>query len=119
MKSNNPVFSRAEGFNGQASSNAYGNTTYPGAGSSYPGYGQPGYSDPSTWGTGTPETHAVLGDRMTIDSTVQKTAIALGVVIVAALATWMWIGDIVSGETLSDQQNAGQLMTAVTLGSGA
>ena len=118
MKSNNPVFSRAEGFNGQASSNAYGNTTYPGAGSSYPGYGQPGSADPSTWATGTPETHAVLGERMTIDTVVQKTAIALGVVIVAALATWIWIGDIVSGETLSDQQNAGQLMTAVTLGSG-
>jgi len=123
MKSNNPVFNRAEGFNGQASTNAYGNTTYPGAGTTYPGYGQQPagqpYGDPSTWATGTPETHAAVGERMTIDSAVQKTAISLGVVIVAAFATWLWIGDIVSGETLSDQQNASQLMTAVTLGSGA
>jgi len=119
MRSNNPVFSRAEGFNGQASSNAYGNQTYPGAGTTYPGYGQPAQADPASWGVGTPETQAAVGERMTIDSAVQKTAISLGVVIVAALATWLWIGDIVSGETLADQQNASQLMTAVTLGGGA
>jgi len=114
MKSNNPVFNRAEGFNGQTSTNAYGNTTYPGAGTTYPGYGQ--QTDPSTWGIGTPETHAVVGDRMTIDSAVQKTAIALGTVIVAALATWILTPTIDS--TVSDAELS-KLVTAMVLGSGA
>ena len=116
MKSNNPVFNRAEGFNGQTSTNAYGNTTYPGAGTTYPGYGQQTYGDPSTWGTGSPDTHAVVGDRMTIDSAVQKTAISLGIVIVTALATWILTPAI--DETMTDAQ-LGQLVTAMMLGSGA
>jgi len=116
MKSNNPVFNRAEGFNGQANTNAYGNTTYPGAGTTYPGYGQQTYGDPSTWGTGSPDTHAVVGDRMTIDSAVQKTAISLGIVIVTALATWILTPAI--DETMTDAQ-LGQLVTAMMLGSGA
>ena len=49
MQSRNPVFARAEGFNGRG--NAYGNTTYPGNGPQ-----DAGYSDPSQWGTGTPGT---------------------------------------------------------------
>ena len=44
MQSNNPVFRRAEGFNGR---DAQGNTTYPGNGQTYTGYG-----DPSSWSTG-------------------------------------------------------------------
>ena len=44
MESNNPVFRRAEGFSGR---NAEGNTTYPGNGQTYTGYG-----DPSSWSTG-------------------------------------------------------------------
>jgi uncharacterized YccA/Bax inhibitor family protein len=121
MRSNNPVFNRAEGFNGRAQTNAYGNQTYPGNGASYSGYGQQTYADPSTWGIGTPgtpDTHVEAGSgRMTIDSAVQKTAIALGVVIVTALATWIMIGDITSGG-LAAQDNLSQLYTAVMLGSG-
>lgn len=89
MQSNNPVFRRSEEFNRPAA-NAYGNQTYAGNGNAYPGYGQQGYSDPSTWATGTPGTPTtVTTGPMTIDSVVQKTAFALGTVIVFALATWI------------------------------
>ena len=78
MRSNNPVFARSEEFNGTA--NAYGNQTYPGNGQSVPGYGAPQqpYTDPATWGTGSPSA-PVATERMTIDSVVQKTAITLAV----------------------------------------
>ena len=72
-------------------------------------------SRPSTWGTGqggtdpygqqpgygqggpgqVPGTHAPSDSGpMTIDSVVQKTAISLGVVILAALATWILTGSL-------------------------
>jgi len=90
MQSNNPVFSRSEGFNGR-STNAYGNQTYPGGGQAYPGYGSS--NDPSTWGTGTPgaptRTGGVGTGRMTIDSVVQKTGITLGVAVLVAELTWV------------------------------
>jgi uncharacterized YccA/Bax inhibitor family protein len=92
MESRNPVFARAEGFNGRG--NAYGNQTYPGNGQQYGGYG-----DPSQWGTGTPGGTG-YGDvqvdqgRMTLDSVVQKTGVTLGTVILAAVATWFLTGDM-------------------------
>jgi uncharacterized YccA/Bax inhibitor family protein len=94
MQSRNPVFARAEGFNG----NAYGNPTYPGNGAAHSGYG-----DPSTWGVGTPGapsapsapiTHTSSGP-MTIDSVVQKTGITLGVTVLAAAITWVGTRDII------------------------
>jgi uncharacterized YccA/Bax inhibitor family protein len=113
MRSNNPVFNRSPEFNGQAT-NAYGNQTYPGAGAAYPGYGQPGYTDPATWGTGTggPTTPVATGP-MTIDSVVQKTGMALGVVVVTAALTWIFVGDI-SG---SNTDNMGKLYLALMVGS--
>ena len=114
MRSNNPVFNRSPEFNGQTS-NAYGNTTYPGNGAAYPGYGQQGHSDPSTWGTGTPGTPTQVDrGRMTIDSVVQKTGLALGVVIVFAVATWILSPEI---DTSSTQQDLGPLIAAMTIGS--
>ena len=102
MQSNNPIFSRSPEFNGQGSTgsgqNAYGNQTYAGSGQPHPGYGTPqnpyAQGDPSTWGTGTPTTGERSTAPMTIDSVVQKTAIALFVVIATAAATWFYIGDI-------------------------
>lgn len=91
MQSRNPVFARAEGFNGR--SNSYGNPTYGGNGQSYAGYG-----DPSTWSVGTPgtpgaptaPTHAPASTGpMTIDSVVQKTGITIGITILAAAVTWI------------------------------
>lgn len=88
MQSSNPVFGRSDGFNGRAPRQAqYGYPTYPGAGPST-GYGQPGYTDPSTWQTGTPGGPAVDTGRMTIDSVVLRTATTLGLVVLVAALTW-------------------------------
>ncbi|MET0839206.1 MAG: Bax inhibitor-1/YccA family protein [Marmoricola sp.] len=90
MESRNPVFSRVDGFNGRGT--ASGNATYPGYGQQ-----QAGYGDPSQWGTGAPGGgHDVQVDqgRMTLDSVVQKTAVTLGVVVLAAVATWFLTGDM-------------------------
>jgi uncharacterized YccA/Bax inhibitor family protein len=106
MKSNNPVFARSEEFN-RASSNAYGNQTYPAGGAGYPGYGE---SDPSQWGTGTPG--QVDQGRMTVDSVVQKTAVSIALVFVAAFATWWWIGD------LTETANLGRVGLLATVGAG-
>ncbi len=107
MQSNNPVFARSEAFNGR-NSNAYGNTTYPGAGQSYPGYGEQTNTDPATWGTGGPGA-PVATSRMTIDSVVQKTAISLFTVIAAAAATWIFTPD-------ATDANAGALIGVTMIG---
>jgi uncharacterized YccA/Bax inhibitor family protein len=115
MQSNNPVFRRSEEFN-RPVANAYGNPTYPGNGTAYSSYGQP-VNDPSTWSTGAPGTPGGTGYApettrpMTIDSVVQKTGISLGVVIVAAIVTWLVTGDI------TDTEVPGALVTALTVGS--
>ncbi|HEX2174538.1 MAG TPA: Bax inhibitor-1/YccA family protein [Nocardioidaceae bacterium] len=89
MQSSNPVFARSEGFNGRAPRQSqYGYPTYPGAGPNA-GYGQSGYTDPSTWQTGTPGGPAVDQGRMTIDSVVMRTAMTLAVLVASATATWV------------------------------
>ncbi len=116
MKSNNPIFARSEAFNGTSSTNAHGNQTYAGGGQTYPGYGQtttePGYGDPSQWGTGTPGTPGDVRNevRMTIDSVVQKTALTIAVVIAFAAATWYFTGDIT-------EEAGGKLYLAMMIGS--
>lgn len=79
MQSNNPIFTRNSEFNGRA-----GAVT----------------TDPSQWqidlNGGTP-THTERGTgtgRMTIDSVVEKTAITLGLVVAAAIVSWILIGSI-------------------------
>ncbi|KQW48882.1 hypothetical protein ASC77_09170 [Nocardioides sp. Root1257] len=116
MQSNNPVFRRSEEFN---SSNAHGNQTYAGNGSGYQNYGQPGYTDPATWGTGQPgqpgtPAPVATGGPMTIDSVVQKTAIALGVVIVTAAITWVMSPDV---DQNTDPSAISGLIAAATIGS--
>ncbi len=85
MQSNNPVFNRAEGFNGR------GGRTAPTAQA----------TDPSQWkidldGTaGEPgPTHIEAGRRMTLESVAEKTAISLSVVVVAAAVTWFMTPDL-------------------------
>ncbi len=116
MQSNNPVFRRSEEFHA-GGANAYGNQTYAGNGATYQGYG----ADPSTWGTGEPGAPGQQPTQappstgpMTIDSVVQKTAISLGVVIVAALATWILTPEITLDPTGAD---LGPLFAAMTIGS--
>ena len=82
MQSNNPVFARSEGFNGRRTSQS--GVTYP------------GYNDSSAWGTGSsqaPETYAPARPTapMTIDSVVQKTGITLGLVVLTAALTWVFV----------------------------
>ena len=105
MQSNNPVFRRSDAFNGRGS-NAYGNQTYPGNGTAYDAYGQ----DPA--GYGQPQAPVRSGERMTIDSVVQKTGISLGIVFVTAALTWFVTGDIRTSE-----DNLGTLYLALMVGS--
>jgi uncharacterized YccA/Bax inhibitor family protein len=96
MQSKNPIFTRAEGFNGRAGTN--GSTSYPGYGQQHAGYG----NDPSQWGTGAPgQTTTIDQGRMTIDSVVQKTGITLGVVVLAAAITWVMTPAVTNQTTLA------------------
>ncbi len=82
MQSSNPVFRKAEGFNGRSQSGM----SYPSQGgrASTQTYGQ-SYDPYTVSGTPTPTT----GARMTIDSVVQKTGITLGLTILVAAITWV------------------------------
>src|SRR3954453_18152536 len=87
MQSSNPVFRKADGFNGRSQ-------TRPASGMSYPAYGStpaPARSstyDPYQQGTGIDAMQGRAEGPMTIDSVVQKTGITLGLVVLAAAATW-------------------------------
>ncbi len=116
MQSNNPVFRRSEEFN-SAGSNAYGNQTYAGNGSAQQGYGQTGYTDPASWGTGQPgQPGSPVVDRgyMTVDSVVQKTAISLFLVFLAAGATWLLTPPI---STTTTNEDLAPLIGLMTIGS--
>jgi uncharacterized YccA/Bax inhibitor family protein len=102
MQSNNPVFRRSEEF-----STAGGQ----------PNYGSTGYTDPATWSTGgpgAPVAPPTATQPMTIDSVVQKTAIALGVVILTAAATWVLSPDVNQD---TDPSAISGLIAAATIGS--
>ncbi|GAB3254766.1 Bax inhibitor-1/YccA family protein [Nocardioides dilutus] len=105
MQSNNPVFRRSEEFN---SANTYGNQTYAGGGMPTTGYGQTPVGGQGPWTT--PDSR--VGAPMTIDSVVQKTAIALGVVIITAAATW-----IVTPDLRDSEATLGSLYAALMIGS--
>ncbi len=109
MKSSNPIFARSEEFN-RASSNAYGNQTYPGGSSAVGG------SDPSTWGTGTP-THQRSDGRMTIDSVVQATGLSLALVMVTATITWWYVGDVEVGSKAATDPSLQRAIALMTIGS--
>ncbi len=94
MESRNPVFSRVEGFNGRGTASRKRRPTPATASSA-------GYGDPSQWGTGAGtgapggyDVQQVDQGRMTLDTVVQKTGITLGVVVLAAMATWFLTGDM-------------------------
>jgi uncharacterized YccA/Bax inhibitor family protein len=100
MQSNNPIFRRSEEFQRAGANRAP-------------------MSDPSQWSVGTPggtgyAPAPTQTGPMTIDSVVQKTAITLGVVIVAAMATWILTPDVSSDTAAAD---VGPLLAAVTIGS--
>jgi uncharacterized YccA/Bax inhibitor family protein len=82
MQSSNPVFRKAEGFNGRS-------TTSPASGMSYPAYGTPTQTRTDPYAPQAPTYGDTAGGRMTIDTVVQKTAMTLGLTILAAAATWV------------------------------
>jgi uncharacterized YccA/Bax inhibitor family protein len=97
MQSSNPVFRRTEGFNGRGGrAQARSGISYPAYGAptqTAPGYPQAGW-DPQ--GGYAPQT--TDQGRMTVDSVVQKTGITMGVVVLAAAATWFLTGDVYDAE---------------------
>ncbi len=102
MQSNNPVFRRSEEFN-RPGATAYAGST--------------GYTDPSTWSTGTPggpSAPTTAQQPMTIDSVVQKTGVALAVVIITAAITWVVSPDV---DQNTDPSAISGLIAAVTIGS--
>jgi uncharacterized YccA/Bax inhibitor family protein len=87
MQSSNPVFRKAEGFNGRSQSGmsypAYGSQPAGRTGAqTYDPYGQGGQGGGYAPSTAT-------GGPMTIDSVVQKTGLTLGLTVLVAAATWV------------------------------
>jgi uncharacterized YccA/Bax inhibitor family protein len=110
MQSSNPVFTRSEGFNGKPVTNAYGDTTYPASGMTYPEYG----ATSQRGGHDDPPTHTRTGTGpMTIDSVVQKTAVTLGVIVLVAGATWLMTGD--PAGTGPDAESAARTLYTLSL----
>jgi uncharacterized YccA/Bax inhibitor family protein len=92
MQSQNPILNNSATFNGRAAANV-GQQSYPAGGQGYQGYGQtppPQGTDPSTWQY---PTEPSLQERMTIDSVVSRTAMTLGLVILTAALTWVFLPD--------------------------
>jgi uncharacterized YccA/Bax inhibitor family protein len=116
MRSNNPIFNNAEGFNKAPSVNAYGNTTYAGNGAGYTGFGTP-QAGGATFAPTAPTA------AMTMDSVVRASAITFGTVLVTAILTWVLTPaltrttDPVTG-TMTIVGDYQPLITALTLGSG-
>jgi uncharacterized YccA/Bax inhibitor family protein len=115
MRSNNPIFARAEGFNRAPSVNAYGNTTYAGNGAGYTGFGTP-QAGGSTFAPTAPT------PAMTMDSVVRASAITFGTVLITAILTWVLTpaltrvtDDFGTTTVVGDYQ---PLFTALTIGSG-
>ena len=114
MQSSNPVFSRAEGFSGRRTTSA--------SGMSYPAYGDPSARTRDPYATTTPQrgyggpqqgpTRTDL-DRgpMTIDTVVQKTGVTLGLVVLAAVLTWVMTPNLSAYDS-----SAGSLYSLALLG---
>ncbi len=93
MRSTNPVFTRSEQFN-QAAPASY--QAPAGHGQGQPGYGQPGFGADQQYGQPTYQQpgYATPGDQrgvMTIDDVITKSAITMGVLILSAALTFMFL----------------------------
>ena len=111
MRSNNPIFTRAEGFNKAPSVNAYGNTTYAGNGAGYSGFG----TSEAYGGTFAPTAPT---PAMTMDSVVRASAITFGTVLVTAILTWVLTPALVKNPDGSLTGDVAPLFSALTVGSG-
>lgn len=117
MQSHNPILNRSETFNPRAAQQ-YGHAGYPAGGQGHQGYGQAPApqqgSDPSTWTypQGAPPS---IQERMTIDSVVMRTAITLGLVILSAALTWIFLPD---GSEPGENNFVGLAFVAALVGAG-
>lgn len=99
MQSRNPVFANNSEFNGRAAVQ----------------------TDPSRWqidldGSNNP-THTGTGTgRMTLENVVEKTAVTLGVLVVAAAVAWISIGQILDESGFSVNEDAVQRAYMITFG---
>ena len=95
MQSRNPILNSSDTFNGRAA-DSYGHQAYPASGQGYTGYGQPQTpppsTDPSMWQYPADADQA-LGERMTIDSVITRTAATLAIVVATAVMTWIFLPD--------------------------
>ncbi|MFT3877032.1 MAG: Bax inhibitor-1/YccA family protein [Propioniciclava sp.] len=83
MQSTNPVFTRSQNFTQPAPQG------YPTSGYGQQPYGQPGYG-PEPWAQPAPQQTAPEG-VMTIDDVITKTAVTMGVLVLTAAITFMFI----------------------------
>ena len=112
MQSNNFAFQRAEGFNGRsAGGTSYSQPSSWGVGA--PGQSQGGYGSPQGYDAYAPQQPS--SDVMTIDSVVQKSVITIGTVILAAIATWFFTGNL--NDPVNGQSNVNTTITLMTVSS--
>ena len=114
MQSSNPVFARSEGFNGRGS----GGTSYAQPSSwsvGNPGQPQGGYGAPQGYDAYAPQ--QPRSGAMTIDTVVQKSAMTIGTVLVVALATWAFIGDLKTSDAAANQAGLNTAMALSAVGS--
>ena len=118
MQSSNPVFRRAEGFNGRSQTSPTSGMSYPAYGTqaapTYDPYGQSPYGQ-APYGQGPDTGHhggpAQAGGPMTIDSVVQKTGLTLLITALVAAATWVLTPDLTE-----DGVNPSSLYLALMVG---
>ncbi len=86
MQSTNPVFTRSQNFSQPA---PQGYAPFPGQPQAGQPYAQPGYTDPR-YGQPAPQATAPQG-LMTLDDVITKTAITMGVLVLTAAITFMFL----------------------------
>ncbi|MBK8461778.1 MAG: Bax inhibitor-1/YccA family protein [Nigerium sp.] len=86
MQSTNPVFTRSQNFSQPA---PQGYAPFPGQPQAGQPYGQPGYADPR-YGQPAPQATAPQG-VMTLDDVITKTAITMGVLVLTAAITFIFL----------------------------
>lgn len=94
LRSSNPILSKEDAFTPAArNQNQYGQSQY----NQYNPYGSPSnVQDPANpygqpYGQGQPPMQAPTADRMTFDDVITKTAMVMGVLVISAALSWMFI----------------------------
>ena len=91
MRSTNPVFTRSESFNAPAPYQAPAGYGQPGQQGYEQPYGQQGYGQPTYAQPGYGQPAQPAGQVMTVDDVITKSAITMGVLILSAAATFMFL----------------------------